>query len=161
MLKLLLSRLPELWISLCLIALAREDLKRKSIPVILVLVLFGSGLLFRLCCPSQQIICYTAGSGTWSLPQSLLAMLPGGILLLFSVLSRGGIGAGDGLTLAALGIWLSPLQIGCLVWGGLICALIVAIVLLIRKHPWTAVFPFLPMLCISWLFGLLAGFGVI
>ena len=74
---------------------AIRDLRRHEIFPRYTLLLGGAGALFRLFLFRDP------------LPAVIGGLLPGLFLLSFSLASRGGIGAGDGLAVIALGIWTS------------------------------------------------------
>ena len=74
---------------------AIRDLRRHEIFPRYTLLLGGAGALCRL---------------LWfgdTLPSVIGGLLPGLVLFSFAVASRGGIGAGDGLAVSALGTWTS------------------------------------------------------
>ncbi len=78
------------------------------------------------------------------------ALLPGAVLLLVSVCSKGEVGAGDGLTVLAAGFWtgLLPLLWTCLLALALVPA--ASFLAALRGQPRRR-WPFLPFLLAAWI----------
>ena len=87
---------------LFLAGLSAEDIRTKELSVYKVILFICSGFLFRL----------SEGKFTWY--ETGLCLFPGGFLILLSFLTKESIGYGDGMTVAALGLWdgLQYLQYG-------------------------------------------------
>ena len=80
------------WIPFVLLAIgANQDRKERKVDVWDVILLAAAGILVRVIRKEMS-------------PWILADVLPGAILILFSFASRGEIGMGDGLILAALGL---------------------------------------------------------
>lgn len=146
--------LPDLILTGVLLVFAAWDLRFREIPLWAPAALFLSGVLLPHILPEFSVRLYgECYALAFVLPDSLLSLLPGALLIFISVLSRGGIGLGDGLFLLGLGPWLSPFQMICLLTGGFLCASIPAAVLLFRYRSRSVSFPFLPALFVGWLIG--------
>ena len=78
---------------LFLAGLSAEDIRTKELSVYKVILFICSGFLFRL----------SEGKFTWY--ETGLCLFPGGFLILLSFLTKESIGYGDGMTVAALGLW--------------------------------------------------------
>lgn len=129
---------------LVLAGAAYEDLKEKRIHVFIPVGAAAIGLPLHLLWRQQ-----TFGD-------VLLGMAVGVVVLLFAVLGRGGIGAGDGMTLAASGIFLGFWANLTLLMTALMFAGVAALFLLVIKRKGRNYrMPFVPFLLAAYLFGLL------
>ena len=79
------------------------------------------------------------------------AVLPGAVLFLIACVSRGGIGPGDGLMTAVLGLFLPLEEVLLMLAISFLCAGFYAGVLLMRRRGGETAFPFAPFLMIGYL----------
>lgn len=129
---------------LALAGAAYEDLKEKRIHVFIPVGTAAIGLLLQLLWLQR-----TFGD-------VLLGMAVGLVVLLPAVLGRGSIGAGDGMILAASGIFLGFWENLTLLMTALMLAGAAALFLLIIKRKGRNYrMPFVPFLLAAYLFGLL------
>lgn len=128
---------------LFLLAAACQDLKEKSISVLLFAVFGFAGL------------CLWAVDERSLVPQ-LLNFLPGLAVLLLSLATRGEVGMGDGFFFFISGFYL-PLVMNCklliygLLFSGLSCAVIYIAGLVRGKNAGKSTVPFIPFLVPVWL----------
>ena len=100
---------------------AMKDLKNKKIPV-WYLVLGGIlALIFYIREENRTV------------PLLLLALLPGIIFLLYSLIKKEKVGMGDGILLCIMGIWLS-VKIWILWYASLLLVCLFSIVFLLLKR---------------------------
>ncbi len=113
---------------------AMFDVRKRALPGSFLLVTFLLGTAAGI---------FLRGDLPWGY---VLSLLPGIFLLLLVPTTRGGIGAGDGLLILAVGTVL-PLEteLGLLLIG-LLLASGYAICLLLRRKKRTATFPLVPFL---------------
>ncbi|MBR5969244.1 MAG: prepilin peptidase [Lachnospiraceae bacterium] len=117
---------------------AWSDLKTKRIP-------YWTAALLGCCSAVQVTMALT--DKTESLYMLLLSVLPGLLLLGLSVMSRGAVGAGDGLLLAAAGPVFGLKEILTLLMIALLLSAVVsAVLLLLKKADRKARIPFVPFL---------------
>lgn len=81
-----------------------------------------------------------------SAASALVACLPGMAVLMLSKMSRGGIGAGDGLILIATGLWTDLLHVCLVLVVGLFIASGFAAVCMVRGSVRRKEIPFVPFL---------------
>ena len=104
--------------TLFLVILSLEDIRSRMLPAPVLLLGAVLGIAVR------------AWSGwTARIFPDILAFAPGAFLLLMSGISRGGIGAGDGLVFLVTGIWLGPEKTFWMFAGGLLCTSLGALIL--------------------------------
>lgn len=119
---------------------AYQDVKHKEISIL-------SIVICALLSVAAVVISFITGE---NIGESLIALLPGGLFLIISLVSRGGIGIGDGILLMgigpAFGIW--HVVIGTMVALGLSC-LISIFLLAFRKGTAKSTLPFIPFLTIG------------
>ena len=82
-------------------------------------------------------------------PSVLPAILPGGILLLFGVLTKGA-GCGDGICLMICGLFLPAGEAWALLAAGVFSSFPVSMVLLAQRHGTKQELPFIPCLLIGY-----------
>ena len=122
-----------------LMALSVMDLRTKKIPLMPVLVL---GVMFFV---------YRIWSGV-PLLEVAAGAIPGGILLLVSVLTEESIGYGDGLVLLVLGVLCGVAKAVAVLGMALLLAAVLSMVLLALKRVGRKTeLPFLPCLCSGYL----------
>lgn len=80
-----------------------------------------------------------------------LCLLPGIVLLIIAWVTRGKIGAGDGLLFLTMGVWLSWREIVLLLTLSFFLAGAAAGILLFRKHSGKETFPFVPFILAAWI----------
>ncbi len=78
---------------LFLAVLAAEDIRKKEIPVSVILIFAFGAILFKVF--SKHFF--------WS--EVVLCLVPGGFFLLLSLITKESIGYGDGMTVLVLGLW--------------------------------------------------------
>ena len=100
--------------------------------------------------------CIFAAAAERTLTSVLLALIPGLLLLLLSVLTEGGIGTGDGLFYVSLAGFLSPRDSFLILFLSVFLAGFAALFLYIKKRDRKTSIPFLAMVPASLLI-LLAG----
>lgn len=76
-----------------LAVLAAEDIRKKEIPVLVILLFAFGAILFRVF--FKHIL--------WN--EIVMSLIPGSLFLLLSLLTKESIGYGDGLTVLVLGLW--------------------------------------------------------
>ncbi|HAE44479.1 MAG TPA: prepilin peptidase [Lachnospiraceae bacterium] len=74
----------------------------------------------------------------------LLSTAPGLVSLLLTLLTRGSIGAGDGIILLILGLCYPPEEIAGILFSALLLAAVMSAILLVRRHRGTEKFAFVP-----------------
>lgn len=74
----------------------------------------------------------------------LLSIAPGLVSLLLTLLTRGSIGAGDGLILLVLGFYYSLEEIAGILFSALLLSAVMSVVLLVRHHRGTEKFALVP-----------------
>ena len=125
-----------------LVCCSITDLWKRRVEMISVTLVFLSGLVTCIAeCVSMQTL--------------LPALLPGILLLAFSLLTDGRIGMGDGLVLLAMGFWTEAIEI----WLVPVLALAMAAVagMLFLRQRREAELPFVPFLLAADLLLLLLG----
>lgn len=81
----------------------------------------------------------------------LYGVLPGGILIAVSGVTRGHIGLGDGLLVLTIGMYLGAMNTFLALLSGMVLAAITgAVLLIVRKVGWKYTMPFVPYLCIGY-----------
>ncbi|MBQ5950585.1 MAG: prepilin peptidase [Lachnospiraceae bacterium] len=131
----------ELAMALCrgaaaagLAAGAVADIRTGSVPLWLPALMGAAGLVLRLAAGRT-------GDLLWSL-------LPGAILFLTGLASRGQVGTGDGLMLLALGACVSPAAALLALFFGLAAEALLGVILRVaRGRSLRCGMPFLPFLC--------------
>lgn len=125
--------------------LAWLDIRTKKVSLVLVGILAVMML-------GMRIASFETGSGTgiW-IAKLFVGLLPGGISLFCSYITRGQIGMGDGFVLAALGLGLGFRNVMVL-WGVALCmAAVFAIFLLVFKRAGKKTeLPFVPCLFLGY-----------
>ena len=121
---------------LFLAGLSAEDIRTKELSVYKVILFICSGFLFRL----------SEGKFTWY--ETGLCLFPGGFLILLSFLTKESIGYGDGMTVAALGLWTEGWFTVFTVWAGITLSGIWGGICLLRRKKEKTI-PFLPFLLLG------------
>ena len=132
--------------------LAWIDVRTKKIPLLPVGVLAVMML-------GMRILSVETFSGlAKELPAILAGLLPGGIGLLFSVVTDGKVGAGDGLVLAAIGLGIGFYRTMFL-WSMALCVAAVWAMLLLalKKAGRKTELPFVPCLFLGYVLCQVAG----
>lgn len=91
-------------------------------------------------------------------PSVFSAVLPGGILLLFGVLTNGA-GCGDGICLMICGLFLPAGEVWKMLAAGILCSFPVSCVLLMRRSSRRKELPFIPCLLVGYA-GILIAEGI-
>lgn len=125
--------------------LTYTDIRKRRIPILPVL---GMGaVLFALHVVAEKNVF-----------KILCGMIPGMLLLLFSLLSKEKIGMGDAVLLVCLGMGYSFEQVLSMFFCALVLAAVVSGVLLsLKKVGRKTEIPFVPFLLLGWLLTLLGG----
>jgi len=116
-----------------LLANAVWDLRKKEILTVPTLLVLAAGIV-------RVSLACRGGSVLW-----MAALLPGIFLMLFSIITAGRIGFGDGMVLCAAGIWCGTESILLSLFFALLAVPAAAGILRIRKHP-VRELPFVPFL---------------
>lgn len=117
-----------------------EDIRKKEVTVIYILLFGIGGVILHLFSPSCSIY-----SVLWGISLGLFVMV-------VSVVSRGGIGMGDGILLAVTGVYLGGTKNLELFVTGLLLSSIWAVILVaFRKKKGKEPFAFVPFLLASYL----------
>ena len=82
------------------------------------------------------------------------ALVPGIIMLIISILSRGAIGMGDGILVMALGVCLSWMEIAIVLAIALMLSFFWAVIQLLARKNRMYAFPFVPFLFMGYLVSL-------
>lgn len=121
-----------------LVVVGIEDLRKKEIGSLPLLIMGGLGVLLSLL------------AGDWTDWTVILRFLPGIFTLFLAWLTKESIGYGDGLTILCLGCFLPGEQIAGLCMMAITVAGIVALFLLLVKHRGKKTqIPFVPFLLIG------------
>ncbi len=110
------------------------DVRTRTIPVWPALIVCAAGLAAHGLIPG------------WYIEDSFFGAMIGGTLCLFSLASKGQIGMGDGIVMAALGAWLGFWTAARVLLYALMAAALWSVVLLVRRKGIGAQFPFVPCL---------------
>lgn len=128
-----------------LLALSCIDIRTKKIPIAMVGLLFAAMLGLFMC--SEQ----ADQSMAHKVVSLLTGLLPGGIGLLLSYVTRGRFGAGDAVILLALGIGFGLYKTMLLWITALgIAALLAILLLALKKAERKTELPFVPCLFLSY-----------
>lgn len=125
--------------------LAWIDIQTKKVPLILIGVLAAMMLSVRIASFSMD-----TGAGMWFAKLSV-GLLPGGISLFCSYITKGQLGIGDGLILAALGLGLEFRNV-VLLWVMAFCmaAVLAMFLLILKKARKKTEIPFVPFLFLGY-----------
>ncbi|MCR4567845.1 MAG: A24 family peptidase [Pseudobutyrivibrio sp.] len=125
---------------MCLYAITSyEDIKTRTIPVEGAIVFGVIGLLINLFTRQYSIKSLVGG------------LLVGGIVYIFSVLSKEKIGKGDALIIAVTGLYIGFVNTIILLWLSSILALIAGVVFVKkRKYGFDYELPFVPFLLVGY-----------
>lgn len=104
-----------------LVPCAAEDIRKKEVNVIYILLLGIVGVLLHLISPNCSI------------SSILLGLLPGAAMMAVSLLSRGSVGMGDGILLVVTGVYLGGGKTLCLLLTALLLAALWALAVLVLK----------------------------
>jgi prepilin signal peptidase PulO-like enzyme (type II secretory pathway) len=102
-------------------------------------------------------LCFLQEQDEWksSVVFALKGVIPGILLIIISVLTRGAVGIGDGLAVFVCGLFIGFLKNLMLVMGGFMLAAVGGVILIrLKKADRRTVLPFLPFLTV--MFGLLS-----
>lgn len=94
------------------------DIKRKKIPVYMLIILAAAGIISN----------FTVGE--FDIEKRIIAMLPGMILLIVSMITKQQIGYGDGLIILIMGLYIDIDDILSIVLSSFLLSSIVAIILM-------------------------------
>lgn len=125
---------------LMLVGFGVEDMRRQSLPVPLLLVVFVAAVILRLFFVGDVV-------------QGIAGSVAGGIVCVIGKISRGQIGSGDGFLLMVTGILLGFWENMELLLAGLFfCALFSAAALVLWKKGRKYRVPFVPFLAAAQVF---------
>lgn len=132
--------LPSIVLFGMLLISAYRDWKEKSVYLYLLMGTGIAGLVFHIIFQEHTIIDVLGGIAI------------GVLVLLFSLLSRGGIGSGDGLTLMVSGIFLGfEKNMELFITAICFSAVMALFLLVVRRKARSYRIPFLPFLLASYL----------
>lgn len=94
------------------------DIKRKKIPVYMLIILAAAGIISN----------YTVGE--FDIEKRIIAMLPGMILLIVSMITKQQIGYGDGMIILIMGLYIDIDDILSIVLSSFLLSSIAAIILM-------------------------------
>lgn len=94
------------------------DIKRKKIPVYMLIILAAAGIISN----------FTVGE--FDIEKRIIAMLPGMILLIVSMITKQQIGYGDGMTILIMGLYIDIDDILSIVLSSFLLSSIAAIILM-------------------------------
>lgn len=126
--------------------LAWADIQTKRVPLVLVGVLAAVMLSMRIVSFNMD-----TGAAIWFAELSI-GLLPGGISLFCSYITKGQLGIGDGLVLAAIGLGLEFHNV-MLLWTMALCmaAVLAMFLLIFKKAGKKAEIPFVPCLFLGYI----------
>lgn len=111
------------------------DIKRKKIPVYMLIILAAAGIISN----------FTVGE--FDIEKRIIAMLPGMILLIVSMITKQQIGYGDGMIILIMGLYIDIDDILSIVLSSFLLSSIAAIILMMvfkkKKNFEMAFSPFL------------------
>ena len=120
------------------------DIKRKKIPVYMLIILAAAGIISN----------FTVGE--FDIEKRIIAMLPGMILLIVSMITKQQIGYGDGMIILIMGLYIDIDDILSIVLSSFLLSSIAAIILMtIFKKKKNFEMAFSPFLLIG--YGLVKG----
>ena len=94
------------------------DIKRKKIPVYMLIILAATGIISN----------FTVGE--FDIEKRIIAMLPGMILLIVSMITKQQIGYGDGMIILIMGLYIDIDDILSIVLSSFLLSSIAAIILM-------------------------------
>ncbi len=94
------------------------DIKRKKIPVYMLIILAAAGIISN----------FTVGE--FDIEKRIIAMLPGMILLILSMITKQQIGYGDGMIILIMGLYIDIDDILSIVLSSFLLSSIAAIILM-------------------------------
>lgn len=103
---------------------------------------------------SIRLVFLFSGGGKPDALNLCFSLLPGGLLILLSTISRGALGAGDGIVIAALGTILGYKDVIAMVAWGLGLAFLFAACLFFRNKDREQQIPFIPLLLAGYVINL-------
>ena len=120
---------------LFLAELSAEDVREKKVSVYKVLVFTVLALIYRAF--TNQLL--------WM--EMIINLVPGGMMILLAILTKEGIGYGDGMTVMVLGLWTNVwFTTGVLCVAILLSGIFGSICLIVTKRE---VIPFVPFLLVG------------
>ena len=120
---------------LFLAELSAEDVREKKVSVYKVLVFTVLALIYRAF--TNQLF--------WM--EMIINLVPGGMMILLAILTKEGIGYGDGMTVMVLGLWTNVwFTTGVLCVAILLSGIFGSICLVVTKR---GVIPFVPFLLVG------------
>lgn len=129
-----------------LIACSKEDILHRRIRVRWLIYFAIAGFLCQLLIKKQ------------SLPVLLPGMVPGFLILIFSVVSQGSIGMGDGMLLMAIGIYLGVVPtVWIIVYAVFLSAFCALFVHFVKKKDKDYEMPFVPFVLVAFLINIVFG----
>lgn len=120
---------------LLLAVLAGEDIREKKISVGIVTVFAIAAVLYHLI------------AGGFSCQKAIIDLMPGGMLVLISLLTRESIGYGDGILVMALGLWVGGVFAMKVTVAGIMMSGIYGVFCLLKKK--FDMIPFVPFLLLG------------
>ncbi len=113
------------------------DMRNKKIPLWVIIIFAGLGVLLAIFAPAHSFGDLVAGVGG------------GVVLIMVSIITAGQIGMGDGLLFVVLGIFCGSSNIGLLIYATLLCAVVAGVLFMTRQVKRNDRLPFVPfVLCV-------------
>lgn len=136
--------MQEMWNQAAVIGMlaicSAEDIRRKQVRLNFILAFGIAGIIFHMLWQMQTI------------ENVLFGMCVGGALLVLSFLTRGRIGAGDGILMVVTGIYLGLEQnLELLICSLFICAIYALCLLVLHKKKRKDTIAFVPFVFVSYL----------
>ena len=135
---------------LLLIICSYTDLKERSISLKLLAVFLMSTIaLYVFCyCYSENIECLDRFLLYEICPENIFyAVIPGGILLIISVVSKEAIGFGDGYLLVVLGVMVGCVRLSCIICISMLMVSVIGIIgIAVKKWNKNNALPYVPFL---------------
>lgn len=122
------------------------DMKNRTVHVAII-VLFGIlGMTMFFCGEKRDILSLAGG------------VMAGVFLMLFSILTRGAVGFGDGLVVSVAGIWLGGAKTILILMGGFLLVTATGMIgICLRKMNGKSELPFVPFFALSYLLFYMGG----
>lgn len=129
-----------------LVVLAYIDIRKKSLPIILLAVCFIAGLIYLV---SRQDL---------SLPEIICAVLFAGCIYVFGRVSGNQVGSADALIILILGMVLgfTKTAVASLL-GFILCGIFGGVLMILKKATMRTTLPFIPFLTMSLIIVLIIG----
>ena len=116
------------------------DIKKKKIPLALLVCFIATGLLTNIFWPEH------------SARDIVLGAFIGGVLYAVSYVTSGQIGEGDGILFVATGLFVGGINnFALLLWSSVLCAVLAGIILVAKKAGRKDTIPFVPFVFLAYI----------